>query len=1391
MNHRRILALLGVALSLVASGALAQSSINTGQPATDSNLNSLVIRQLALAAASDINGILGMHTAVSAGQCPASPPVGTDCLLVGSTPYTWTKWTGSSGGWATIGTIDPVTGVFSPNLASTSILGTAPVAVHFSGGVATLSLTIDTNFLVNGSNQLSLAPIASGHLLANCTGSGAEPADCTWNSFANTAIGNSNGQLPYRIGGVWGTISTGTSGASLPQNNSANIFSALQTVNLNAAGLPAALAGTVLNFGDADSSVARIQGNAFGAAVEFTGAAYGGTNASQTAVLSGAAVTRINAYAYNGAALVGSIASLEFSAAENIASGHQGSTACVKTTPLASTTLAAGLCQQPSSGVTVGSPTGGDKGAGSVNAASLFVNGVAVASSATAITALTGDIAATGPGSVAATLATVNSNVGSFGSATQSPQFAVNAKGLVTSAANVTITPAIGSITGLGANVATWLATPTSANLAAALTDETGSAGGGVAVFSNAPALTAPTITGGTHTGVTSLGLRDISAAFDVTLAANSSVSLTAGRTLTFDVGNVAHTLKFGTTANTITFPNLASYTVITSGDSQTVTSAMLANSLSLVTPNINAAIGTSLALGGSSIGSNALAVTGTFAFSAGGTFGGALSGITTLASGAHTITSTSALALVVGPNGTSNPTFVVDNSSSVQSNGLKVSGTTAGSGASLTVISSTTNEGLSINAKGGGGINIGNLSGGNVTITPPLLTNSIAGTTISGSTLIVGAGSAVTSSGPGGALGSNAFTSTAFLPISGLVAMTGNLNMGGNSINGALSVTAVTFIGDTSTGTPNSLTQTFNTNQTVAGTTSANCVTTGGLIAQFPCANLFNISADSADGSSPSNAMDGWQFNHTFGGSTLKGARQSLDVTANFTAPSSASNTNRNYVPLVSQMNILSGDGGTGLTPSLAKGSFFAGNDVVRSNSSATNLLSSLGRECDVSVLGSSVVRGCYSAVSFPSAQGALFDYAFGAGSVTGAGAISWKVAYAIVDANGGPGLDATVGCIICGIFTGGPYTIATGFDASNFVISGNYLNGPGGNFSVPGAGTSLNLSGRAILAATAAGTATLYNIFQDSANNNAFVAGGGGSSPDHTNAIQNTTTKIGSINLSTVFATFTTGASGISFNQYGLGILHSSSAGGITSSAVSLTADVTGILPGANGGTGVNNGSSTLTLAGSVIHAGAFTTTLTATATTNATLPAGTHTLAGIDVANIFTAGQTINAASSNIILGGGPTPQIFFSPSAGSTKVGEFYQQGDNWFVASSGVGNWLQVNLANGQTSVLASTASTSTATGSLLNAGGFGNTGAIYGGAEIATGAVAVASLPTCDSAHKAARYFVTNANTTFTAGIGAVVAGGGANNVPVICDGVNWRVGANDNMPLNLMRKFA
>lgn len=95
-------------------------------------------------------------------------------------------------------------------------------------------------------------------------------------------------------------------------------------------------------------------------------------------------------------------------------------------------------------------------GGGTVNF--LRADGTWTAPTGTAgITALTGDVTATGPGSVPATLATVNGNVGTFGSASSVPTFTVNAKGLITAAsANAVIAPA-GTLSGttLASNVVT------------------------------------------------------------------------------------------------------------------------------------------------------------------------------------------------------------------------------------------------------------------------------------------------------------------------------------------------------------------------------------------------------------------------------------------------------------------------------------------------------------------------------------------------------------------------------------------------------------------------------------------------------------------------------------------------------------------------------------------------------------------------------------------------------------------------------------------------------------------------------------------------------------------------------------------------------------------------
>jgi hypothetical protein len=71
------------------------------------------------------------------------------------------------------------------------------------------------------------------------------------------------------------------------------------------------------------------------------------------------------------------------------------------------------------------------------------------------VTALTGDVTASGPGSVPATLATVNANVGSFGASSLSLSVTVNAKGLVTAVSEQAIAIAESQVVNLVTDLST------------------------------------------------------------------------------------------------------------------------------------------------------------------------------------------------------------------------------------------------------------------------------------------------------------------------------------------------------------------------------------------------------------------------------------------------------------------------------------------------------------------------------------------------------------------------------------------------------------------------------------------------------------------------------------------------------------------------------------------------------------------------------------------------------------------------------------------------------------------------------------------------------------------------------------------------------------------------
>jgi hypothetical protein len=154
------------------------------------------------------------------------------------------------------------------------------------------------------------------------------------------------------------------------------------------------------------------------------------------------------------------------------------------------------------------------------SSAALAANALVIGGGAGAAPATT----TTGTGVVTA----LGVNTGSAGA------FVVNGGALGTPSSgtltNATGLPVSTGISGLGTNVATFLATPTSANLISTVSDETGS---GVLVFNNTPALTNPTVTNYTES-VVAIGTVTTTNTIALTSGTVQTATLTASTACTF-----------------------------------------------------------------------------------------------------------------------------------------------------------------------------------------------------------------------------------------------------------------------------------------------------------------------------------------------------------------------------------------------------------------------------------------------------------------------------------------------------------------------------------------------------------------------------------------------------------------------------------------------------------------------------------------------------------------------------------------------------------------------------------------------------------------------------------------------------------------------------------------
>jgi hypothetical protein len=141
--------------------------------------------------------------------------------------------------------------------------------------------------------------------------------------------------------------------------------------------------------------------------------------------------------------------------------------------------------------------------------------------------------------------------------------------------------PIATGVSNLGAGVATFLTTPSSANLRTALTDETGT---GSAVFATTPTLVTPVIGAATGTSLSLSGFSAVSAAAPTiasatTIAPTTPIAFVSGTTA---VVNITAAAPISTGGGTITLIPTGAFTWTAAGNIAVLGTAVVSRALTM-----------------------------------------------------------------------------------------------------------------------------------------------------------------------------------------------------------------------------------------------------------------------------------------------------------------------------------------------------------------------------------------------------------------------------------------------------------------------------------------------------------------------------------------------------------------------------------------------------------------------------------------------------------------------------------------------------------------------------------------------------------------------------------------------------------------------------------------